>query len=204
MAPARTAAAKAKNADQEAADAARTETPSGADDAATSPTPADPEVKPDDAATSPDGGKTGSGKPETTEAESASASLKSRRQAARDGAATDRVPTQVFDTGDKPTELTPEQAEGQNGLPQFHPGGAETLLGSPFSGHTVNSSEYVFPEDDGFISYLPLNSKTPVTVRVWSRGQAVRRDIHEHYQGKAASTPEGSTVLDGKDVLVSR
>lgn len=205
MAPVRTAAAKAKAAEQqEAADAATTENPSGAD--ATASTEADLAPEGSDAKpTSPDGEETGTGEPEGTEAESASAALKrGRRQTARDDAAERRIPTQVFDTGDRPTELTPEQVEGQNGLPQFHPGGAETLLGSPFSGHTVNSSEYAFPDDDGFISYLPLNSKTPVTVRVWSKGQAVRKDIWEHYQGKAANTPQDSTVLDGKDVLVSR
>lgn len=139
---------------------------------------------------------------------SAADAVRARRMSNRDTAATDRVPTQVFDYGDKPRELTPEQIEGQNGLPTFHQGGPISSTPNLAGRHTIDAggrdSEYVIPDDDGFIAFIAENCKTPSTIRVWTKGQAVKRSVHDHYTGLAASTPGAATVLDPKDVVTVR
>lgn len=141
---------------------------------------------------------------EQTTENAASAGVKQRRSA-REDAAENRVPTQAFDYGDKPRELTPEQVEAQNGLPTFHGGGPNTTATNLAGSHVIDAggkgSEYVIPDADGFISFMVENSKTPTTIRVWSAGQAVKRTVVEHYRDKAASKPESARILDRVDVL---
>jgi hypothetical protein len=140
-----------------------------------------------------------------TEANSASAGVKQRRSP-REDAAENRVPTQRFDYGDNPRELTDEQVEAQNGLPTFNLGGPNTSATNLAGSHVISAgkgSDYVLPEEDGFISFIVENSKTPTTIRVWSAGQAVKREVHEHYQGKASNKPETAKILDREDVLTN-
>lgn len=181
MAETKTAAAKAKEAEEKSAAAKTEESAAKAEEK----TPPAKESTPD---------------PKEARDTSASASLKNRRAAARNTAATDRQPTQTFDYGDKPTELSAEQAEGQNGLPQFHPGGPAQATEQISGGHRIGDN-YAFPDSDGFIAFVPENCKSPATIRVWSKGQAVRRDVYDHYKGKAGKTAEDAPVLESADLI---
>jgi hypothetical protein len=190
-------AAKAKAAEQEAADKA-----------AADKTKADAEAKAKADAEAAPTSTTEAGTPPDEGTNDASAGVKARRASARDVAATDRVPTQTFDYGDKARDLTPEQVEAQNGLPTFHQGGPDTsvtnLAGSHVGLGGGRNSEYVIPDDHGFIAYVPENAKQPVTIRIWTAGQAVKRSVHEHYQDLASTTPEKAKILDAADVLHAR
>lgn len=107
--------------------------------------------------------------------------------------------TQQLDHGDRPTTMSDDVAAAQSAISPYSPGAPDTMTPVYAPGRSASSiGDIVYPEESGYIGVLPEGCRTPTTKRLWSAGQAVRRDYFEYYKEWAVSDPSKATVHDAE------
>lgn len=93
----------------------------------------------------------------------------------------------------RPDDLTDEQRMNLVGAPAGALPGPRTLS-SPTS-PTRAGEAYVTAESDGHVAWIARHTTQPSTIRVWIKGQRVRKDMHDALSSLAAPAAKDAPVL---------